>query len=672
MKTTKYKTDEEMIDYTFRQVLPKYGFNIREPQIDLCKQMTKALDNHQISLSEAEVGTGKTFAYIIACVVNQHFKEDDLWSRMNYPHGYDFTLTTHMPYVIATSSIELQNAIINDFIPKLSKILLKEQILNRPLTAALRKGKQNYICDKKLLSYIKDLQGSENSEKCIKALVKLSMDCETDLDNVSSISNYDKKRIRVNRCTKDCDHRLSCLYNTIYEENLNPNIMFQVCNHNYYVADLNHKHNGMKNLLPPYRGVIVDEAHKFIDVLNEMYKKKLLKNDMLMTLGRVKRKFNKTTYYEKASELFNHAEKHIRQLYNSFYNQIDSQELNPNTQYAVKMNSHHIYKIKLIASYFTELEHLLKERFLVDYPYKNIISEIKEIMVSLVCNKVNTYWIGTDEFGFFDALYSLPLGINKIYQNQIWRRSLPVILTSGTLSINNDFDYIRKKLGLEVMADFKYDEMSKKSPFDYNINCLIYFSQNTATPKQKDEIYIKSIANEIINLTSATKGRSLVLFTSYTVMNKVYDMVKDKIEYPLIISERKNRKAVYEFKKTTNGILFSTDAWEGIDVEGDLLSSLIITKLPFPMPNIDQKQIRQDYSNFWSYLQSEIIPNMQIKLKQGAGRLIRSETDRGVICILDNRYQNETLAALPKCRTTNNINDVKRFLEPNKATAISI
>lgn len=78
MKTIEFKTDEEMIDWTFRQILPKYGFNIREPQIELCKQMTKALDNHQISLSEAEVGTGKTFAYIMACIVSRYFKEDDL------------------------------------------------------------------------------------------------------------------------------------------------------------------------------------------------------------------------------------------------------------------------------------------------------------------------------------------------------------------------------------------------------------------------------------------------------------------------------------------------------------------------------------------------------------------------------------------------------------------
>ncbi len=97
-----FTSRNELINYIFRQVLPKYGFKVREPQIELCIQMNNALDNYQISLSEAEVGTGKTYAYLIACIVNNYFKEDDLWSRMNYPHAYDFTLTTNMPYVIAT------------------------------------------------------------------------------------------------------------------------------------------------------------------------------------------------------------------------------------------------------------------------------------------------------------------------------------------------------------------------------------------------------------------------------------------------------------------------------------------------------------------------------------------------------------------------------------------
>lgn len=231
------------------------------------------------------------------------------------------------------------------------------------------------------------------------------------------------------------------------------------------------------------------------------------------------------------------------------------------------------------------------------------------------------------------------------------------------MSINNDFHYIRNKLGLDIIAENKYDETSKKSPFNYNSNCLIYLSESTITPKQKDKVYIKSLSNEIVKLTSITKGRSLILFTSYKMLHKVHEHIKDKVDYPITVSDRGNRAAVDKFKKTTNGILLSTDAWEGVDIEGELLSSLIITKLPFPIPNIDQKLIKREYNDFYTYLQSEIIPAMQIKLKQGAGCLIRSETDRGVICILDNRYQKETLAALPKCRTTSNSEDIKVFLD---------
>ena len=672
MKTIEFKTDEEMIDYTFRQALPKYGFKIRESQIELCKQMTKALDNHQISMSEAEVGTGKTHAYLVACIVSRHFKEDDLWSRMNFPHSYDFTLTTHMPYVIATSSIELQTAIINDYIPKLSRILLKEKIIARPLTAAMRKGKRNYICDIKLLDYIRDLKNSIRQHENLESLLQVAAGDEIDLDNITGLSNFDKKRISVNKCSKDCDHKFNCLYYSMHEDNLNPDILFQVCNHNYYIADLNHKRNGMKDLLPCYRGVIIDEAHKFVDALNNMYKKTMDKNDLLINLGRISRTLEGTPEYEQAENFRKHAVHHIDLLYTSFRNQIDYAEMNNDSQFTIKLSNNHVYRIKLIASYFKELEKILVTKYKDRSPYKRAFKEMRDVMITLVCNKTNIYWVELDKGGLLDKIHSLPLGINKVYQHELWTRSLPVILTSGTLSINEDFDYFRNKLGLKIIAENKYDETSKKSPFDYMKNCLIYFSESTVTPKQKDEIYIKSIANEIINLTNATKGRSLILFTSYKVMHKVYEIIKDKLSYPLIISDRGNRSAVDEFKKTKNGILLSTDAWEGVDISGDLLSSLIITKLPFPIPNIDQKMIQREYNDFFAYLKEEIIPSMQIKLKQGAGRLIRSETDRGVICILDNRYKKETLEALPECRITSSISDIKNFLESDISTIINI
>jgi len=243
-------------------------------------------------------------------------------------------------------------------------------------------------------------------------------------------------------------------------------------------------------------------------------------------------------------------------------------------------------------------------------------------------------------------------------------------MTSGTLSIDGNFDYYINKLSLTKFTESeRLETASYKSPYDYKKNCMIYISNNTIKPNAKDNDYLESVANEIIDLVKTTKGRTMALFTSYNVLYKVYDLIKDKVDYPLILSARGNRNAVDQFKATTNGVLLSADAWEGVDVQGNLLSSLIITKLPFPIPSITSKALEKKYSTFENYLAKEIIPNMQMKLKQGAGRLIRHENDRGIICLLDSRasldqrYREEVLEVLPPCEITNKYERVRAFME---------
>ena len=282
--TEQPSTPETLIDHIYHNVLPKYGYNVRPSQVRLTQHMAETLRHHQISLSEAEVGTGKTFAYLIACIVNSLFIPEDFRTRMNYAHAYHFTMVTRMPYVITTSSIELQKALMNDYIPKLSDILLKEGIIASTITAVLRKGKSNYICKRRLTKYLHTLKGSSKDTEPIHSLLSGSID----LDMVEGISSYDKKQICVLNCPKTCKHRAKCRYIALQENLKSPNHFFQVCNHNYFIADLTHRKNRLPSLLPNYRGVIIDEAHKFSDALSQMQTFELNLNDTKRIIEKLK------------------------------------------------------------------------------------------------------------------------------------------------------------------------------------------------------------------------------------------------------------------------------------------------------------------------------------------------------------------------------------------------
>jgi len=161
----------------------------------------------------------------------------------------------------------------------------------------------------------------------------------------------------------------------------------------------------------------------------------------------------------------------------------------------------------------------------------------------------------------------------------------------------------------------------------------------------------------------------MVLFTSYRHLKIVYDQLKQRLNiYDLILMSRGKKDAINEFKNTKNGVLFATgSAWEGINIPGDLLSHLIIVKLPFPIPDPISEYEKTMYSTINEYIEAVVVPKMLIKLRQGVGRLIRKETDSGVISILDARasssgkYNTQVIETLPKCETARTVKQIKEF-----------
>jgi ATP-dependent DNA helicase DinG len=192
-------------------------------------------------------------------------------------------------------------------------------------------------------------------------------------------------------------------------------------------------------------------------------------------------------------------------------------------------------------------------------------------------------------------------------------------------------------------------------------------------PDKNNLEYIERLSEEIEKLINATNGHAVVLFTSYKTLSYVKNILLNKIKYPIISMQRNSKMDIKKFKASKNAVLLATGScWEGIDLKGDILSLLIIAKLPFAVPDPIDNYKSNLYSGLEDYKEEVIIPKMLIKLKQGVGRLIRTETDTGVVAILDSRvgvhgnYRDKVLQSLPELKITSDINHVRGFIQDKK------
>ena len=267
------------------------------------------------------------------------------------------------------------------------------------------------------------------------------------------------------------------------------------------------------------------------------------------------------------------------------------------------------------------------------------------------------------------CLRAVSKDIPKRLRRALWERHIPAVLTSGTLKAGNSFRPVMEKTGLDVLQ--RVETYSAPSPFDYKRNCLLYFPEKSGNHSGDSESC--RVAEQILRLVKATCGHTLVLFTSYSLMGAVYNLVKGRIGVPLMEVWRNSQDTIRRFKREQNAVLFAAGScWEGIDFPGDMVSSLIIPRLPFPVPDPIREAQQVNYMTLQDYIQAVIVPEMQVKLRQGFGRAIRTETDTCVVAILDHRaapggkYHREVTEALPPVSVTRQIEDVERFIRARK------
>lgn len=637
------------VEIIFRELLPAEGLNVREEQIELCHKMLDSLLYGKIALCDAGVGIGKTYAYLIACILMRKYA---ILSGK-------FVLCDSRPVVISTSSIALQKAIITEYIPFLSRILTQHGFIQTPIHAIVRKGKEHFVCDIRLEQRLAAVR--EKTKNAGQKQALLSLRHVYDLDEVHGLSGFDRRCVCVPKfCPKDCPGREDCRYQRYLKTAKNPEIFIQICNHNYLLADASHRAKAYRPLLADYRALVVDEAHQLPEAARQMYGKTLGNEEIREICTSLEREHQ------------NQAAERLREVFRSLLESLE--ESTGDTAASVEGASVSEIDTKIYKAALIQLEQVTDRlRGLVPRWTLNRLEEAAEVL-RFFYRQVSNYirYIQRDREQL-PVLCATNRRVPKLLQESLWRQGFPAILTSGTLKSGNGFARTRQVTGLSSIENVQ--EYVAKSPFEYKKNCLLYLPKTLKPCRRGSREEAVMLAKHIQSLICSTYGHTLVLFTSYSLMGSVYQIVKDSLPFPMVEVWRHSQEEIARFKTLENAVLFAAGScWEGVDFPGDMVSSLIIVKLPFAVPNPISEAEKERYETLEEYIQSVIVPDMQKKLRQGFGRAIRTEQDTCVVSILDSRaiaggrYYQDVLCALPDCQRTDNLKAVECFIRSRKGT----
>ena len=643
------KRAHQEVEKIFRVLLPEQGLAVREEQIRLCHEMLDTLLGERIALCDAGVGIGKTYAYLVACVLMR--KYSILMERNSLPKQH--------PVVVSTSSIALQKAILSEYVPFLSRVLVEQGIIQTPLRAVVRKGKEHFVCDNRLEQRIEAIRHKQKNAVQREAL--LSLRKHYDMDTVKDLSGFDRRLVCVPKfCPRECPGRQTCRYQRYLEESKKQDVFLQICNHNYLLADAFHRREEYKPLLTDYRALVVDEAHKLPEAARQMFGKNLCMDDI-----------REIAYYLEREQQNVEARTLKAGMYSIFTiigeSHIFSHGIKENFQLTGECEFCLWEGIQMIERMMEQLKGVVPKWVL------NRLQEAKEVLECfLQKNSKYVLHLRMDKEKI-PVLCAASREIPQLLREMLWDReqALSVILTSGTLKAGKGFARTLQMTGLEGRTDVQ--SYVAESPFAYEENCLLYLPKNLQKCKRGSREEVEMVAGQIHSLICSTYGHTLVLFTSYTLMGSVYQILRDGIPFPMVEVWRHSQEEILRFKTMENAVLFAAGScWEGVDFPGDMVSSLIIVKLPFAVPDPISEAEKETYESLEDYIQSIIVPDMQKKLRQGFGRAIRTETDTCVVSILDIRavkggkYHEDVMCALPPCQMAEELREVQDFIRSRK------
>jgi len=617
------------------------GYEHRPAQLQMAEAVHDAFQKHHHTVVEAGTGTGKTLAYLLPAICSGR------------------------RVVISTATKSLQEQLYQKDVPFLQKHFAPN------LKVAVMKGRSNFLCLSKMHALADQpmLKGMEegNAFRQIRDWSKLTETGDraelTFLPDDSELwSRIDARR---DTCTgKKCPEFEKCFLTQMQNRAKEADLI--IVNHHLFFADMALKQDDFGSILPEYSAVVFDEAHEMEDVASDYFGQQI-SNFRFEELARDADHAMRLT--KTGSPTLLRRTQRIGEKSRAFFDSFPPRDgrfpFSRQEREAFLEQNREGYDAlldacKAMETEFATLTQKPEELTRIARRSFEIRQELSFLFESNEKNYV--YWFERRNKGVF--LAATPIDISQILREKLFEAFDTVILTSATLTVAGRFEFIRQRLGLDHAK-----ECALPPEFDFQQQALLYLPQKM--PDVRDAGFAGKAAEEIVRLLELSQGRAFCLFTSYSQMNDLFERVRTRVLFPLMLQGTAPRSVLLErFKNTPNAVLFATASfWQGVDVPGEQLSCVIVDRLPFAVPSdpivaARVRALEEEGRNPFSEFQ---VPEAVLALKQGFGRLIRAKTDRGVLALLDTRIQRMPygkifLESLPRYRRTSDLEDVSRFL----------
>jgi ATP-dependent DNA helicase DinG len=628
-------------DGPFAEHVP--GFRLRPGQLEMSEAIGEAIENTAVLVAEAGTGTGKTFAYLVPA------------------------LLAGGKVIVSTGTKTLQDQLFDRDLPAVRAALASGA------TIALLKGRANYVCLYRLRRAAREGRFATRDEPAqIRRIERFAAVTTTgdraDLADVPEDAPAwaHATSTRENCLGQGCPDYKDCFVMRARKNALAADVV--VVNHHLFFADLVLREEGISELLPACNTVIFDEAHQLPETAR-MFFGEALSSAQLVELARdvrleLRAAGGASPELDRVAARLEKAARDLRLVFG---------------EAGARLGWSQALRLQGFGDALEQLNsalHVLEQALAAQEGRAEGLdacarraSAARHLLVRLRETEVSAEVRWVEVFSHAVQLHVTPLSSAELFRRQMTDHPRAWIFTSATLAVGEDFGHFTRELGVPDAATRRW-----ASPFDFPRQALLYVPK--ALPEPGEAGFTEAVIEAALPVLRASEGRAFLLFTTLRALRRAHQILEGKIDYPLLVQGTGSRSQLLSrFRALGNAVLLGSQSfWEGVDVRGDALSLVVIDKLPFAPPDDPVlaariEGVRSTGGNPFNELQ---LPQAVLQLKQGAGRLIRDEADRGVLMLCDPRlvskpYGRRILQSLPPMAFTRELAAVERFFAARPA-----
>ena len=645
-------------DGALARALPQ--FEPRPGQRSMAAAVAAVLDDGGVLLAEAGTGTGKTMAYLVPAILSGH------------------------RVLVSTGTKNLQEQIFAKDVPVL------RAALGIPFTATCMKGRGNYLCLHRFGQYRtgEAARGGDPEARMFLPIIEEWKDTTETGDRAElaelpeDVKLWQEISATSETCLgSECPQHAECFVTRMRQRAAESDVV--IVNHHLLCADASVRQSAYGEVIPSCRHVVVDEAHQLEDVATQ-YFGVAVSNYRVDDLVRDGEALLRSVAQESRDAELRKALVRVLDYGRALFSGLALARAARASDERLRLNgdwfAEHLDNGVRLAGALEGLDSVLatpaqrdagagdegrkagEDRAALASRAREVAEELKFLLAA--GDAAYVYFLEVRGRGVF--LRAAPIDVSRIVRELLLESRHAAVLTSATLTVEHRFDYVRSRLGIEDA-----EELRVASEFDYRRQALLYLPPRMPLPR--DPGYAHAVAEQTLRILRCSRGRAFVLFTSYATMKAVVSRLELELEYPVFVQGTAPRSALLEeFRRTPHAVLFATSSfWQGVDVQGEALSCVIVDKLPFASPGdpVTSARIEAITAAGGDAFGSYQVPLAILALQQGLGRLIRHREDRGVLAVLDPRirtmgYGRRFLASLPPAPMTLKMEDVERFFAP--------